>query len=66
MEDYDFGIWHFALEVCLRLPSDYLKKAIRYTSLELSALGWMRDICLKVIVILMVMEGVRVFYLGRT
>lgn len=60
MEDHDFGVWHFTFEVCLRLPSEDLNKAIRYTSLELRALVWMRDIYLKLIVILMVMEGVGV------
>lgn len=58
MEDHDFGFWHFAFEVCLRLPSEDLKKTIRYISLGLRALVWMRDIRLKVIVIVMVMEGV--------
>lgn len=60
MEDHDFGVWRFSFEVYLRVSSEDIEKAIRYTSLKLRTVVWMRDICLKIIGISMVMEAVEV------
>lgn len=60
MEDYDFGVWRFLFEVYLRVFSEDIEKVIRYISLKFRIVVWMRDICLKIIGISMVMEVVEV------
>lgn len=44
----------------MRVSSEDIEKAIRHTSLKLRTVVWMRDICLKIIGISMVMEAVEV------